>query len=137
MGSLQQIDKVVQKLSAELLDMFLGVLADEQHLSYMAFALYMTEVAKNQYIFSGKLIGYRETHHLKPFSSRIWRWQAWQYHRNLPKPFYFLLVTWYFSNCRTEIMEHTALILLLIALVLPASARGILKAGNAKGVWTD
>lgn len=42
MGSLQQIDKVVQKLSAELLDMFLGVLADEQHLSYMAFTLYMT-----------------------------------------------------------------------------------------------
>jgi hypothetical protein len=40
--SLKQIDKVVQELSAEFLDMFLGIFADEQHLSYMAFALYMT-----------------------------------------------------------------------------------------------
>jgi hypothetical protein len=33
--------------------------------------------------------------------------------------------------------EHTALILLLIALVLPASARGILKVRNVKGVRAD
>jgi hypothetical protein len=33
--------------------------------------------------------------------------------------------------------EHTALILLLIALVLPASARGMLKARNVNGVRTN
>ena len=98
----QQFDKVLLKVFAEILDMFAGVLANDEHLADVTFA---SNVAFKSYLVLESVKACRAGLYL-PFSSRICRSHAWQYHRNRPRPL--------------------ALILLPMAFVEPASARGIL-----------
>lgn len=72
------------------------------------------------------------THHLNPFSSLIALSQTWQYHRKRVRPFYRQELAPNAQNPGKETAAHTDLILLLIALVDPASARGIVAGGSDK-----
>lgn len=105
----QQFDEVLLEVLAEILNVFAGVLADDEHLADVTFASNMTfETCMALESVKACRAGV-----FLPFSSRICRSHAWQYHRNRPRPL--------------------ALILLPMAFVVPASARGILCKGF--GYW--
>jgi len=104
----QHIHKVLHEFFAVILDVFLRILADQQYLADVAFALDVAAPLLAQYPHTSFIHpqprlfeedGTRRTHHLNPFSSRICFSHAWQYQRNRPRPFCSLSISCSYS-CR-------------------------------------